>query len=114
MSRARDHRCVFTGLTADALHHVTGTDANGRYYDPLLVIPLILRQHCLEHQSWHVLGIGEGCRADSLLIRLRRISSGLGRLGEVHGTGVIVLPVESVLELSRTLWAIAAEMERRS
>ncbi len=49
MRRAADYLCVFVGRRADHLHHPSGRDADGKYLDRDLVIPLARVQHDLEH-----------------------------------------------------------------
>lgn len=106
--RADDQQCVFLGRPADHLHHGTGRDADGDYLDPLLVVPLVARQHVVEHQGWNVAGIGDGV-AGSNFLRLRRIGYLLVRMGEHHGIGYVVLPASFVRQMGLMLHRVADE-----
>jgi hypothetical protein len=111
--RAGDFPCVFLGRRADHLHHVTGTDGDGVYLDPLLVVPLSAPQHDIEHVGWRALGIGEGAALPPNTLRLVRISHLLIRLGDVEAP-TVVLPTVFVRELGRTLRGVADDREANS
>ena len=111
--RARDWPCPFLGRPADQLHHLTGRDADGRYFDPLLVVPVVGSQHVAEHVGWRAVGFGDGSTALPDVLRLRRVAHFLVRLGEHHGGGVVVLPAPSVRALGLVLHGVAESVERR-
>jgi hypothetical protein len=110
VTRAGDFHCAFLGRRADHLHHVTGTDADGVYLDPLLVVPISAPQHDIEHVGWRALGIGEGAALPPDTLRLLRISHLFIRLGDVD-TPTGVLPTIFLRELGRTLQRVAGERE---
>jgi hypothetical protein len=107
--RARDWPCPFSGRRADNGHHLSGRDADGRYLDPLLLLPLIRRQHHLEHQCWGW-SFADGVVVDPNFLRLRRTGHLLVRLGEHHHGGVVVLPAETVRELGLMLHRVANDL----
>jgi hypothetical protein len=112
VKRAADHRSPFSGRRAEHLHHMTGTDADGAYFDPRLLLPLTLTEHVRTHQSWGS-AWREGVNGNAEVLRLRRSSNELIRLGERHVGGVVVLPAETVLELGRMQRDIADHLEDR-
>lgn len=107
--RARDWRCPFTGRPADHLHHPTGRDADGNYFDPSFVVPLVRAQHVAEHQVWERSGVGEREREDSTWLRLRRVALLLVRLADFHQNGTVTLPAASLGQLGTLLLDIATE-----
>jgi hypothetical protein len=104
-------RDVFTSRAAEELHHSTGRDADGRYLDPALVVPLTRRQHVVEHVGWRALGIGEGAGLDPDVLRLRRAAFHLVRLADHHGAGVVALPASFVRELGLMLGQVASRAD---
>jgi hypothetical protein len=104
--KARDWYCPFTGRPAEHLHHLTGCDAEGAYLDLLLVLPLLRRQHVIEHQCWSE-EFADGVDTDPNVLRLRRSGHLFIRLGEHHAGGVVVLPAIAVAEMGRMLNRVA-------
>ena len=109
---AGDLHCVFVGRVADEIHHVTGRGADGLYLDNPFVVPLVRRQHVVEHTSWRVVGIDEGAGLSPNILRLRRTGLHLVRLSEHHGDGVVMLPATFVRELGLMLHRVAADLRR--
>ena len=110
MRPAREWRCPFTGEPADELHHPTGCDADGEYFDPDLVVPLLLDQHVTEHQVWDRTGIGESVRADSTWLRLRRVGQLLVRFAQFCRDGEVTLPSPFVRQLGLFMLRIATDV----
>jgi hypothetical protein len=110
--RVTDWRSPFSGRRAEHGHHMSATDAAGSYLDPRLIMPITRVEHVRTHQSWPD-AYREGADGEPLLLRLRRIANELVRLGEHHADGVVTLPAVTVLELGRTLFDIAMQVEVR-
>jgi hypothetical protein len=108
--RAKDWRCLFTGRRAEELHHVTGRGPDGEYLDPDLLVPLTVRQHAVEHQTWTTYLIGEDACRSLPILRLLRAGLLLIRLSET-AADEIVLPAWFVLELGRFIQRMAREKE---
>jgi hypothetical protein len=112
MRRATDYRCVFLGRLADEMHHVTGRDADGVYLDPALVVPLVRRQHVVEHTGWRVVEVDEGADRCPNFLRLTRTGLHLVRLGQHHGEGAVLLPAPFIRELGMMLQRVATDVGR--
>jgi hypothetical protein len=110
---ASNYYCAFTNRPAEQLHHATGRDSGGNYFDPMLALPLVVVQHNREHQSWgpSFKDLAEG---DPSILRLRRLASLSIRLGEHHRDGYVQLPAFFVVQLGQTLHCIANDLERGS
>ena len=89
---------------------MTGRSSEGEYFDPDLVIPLVVEMHQLEHQSWDA-AFADGVDGNPATLRLRRMAHLLVRLGEFHEHGVIVLPTPFIRQLGKSLHLIADEIE---
>lgn len=111
MTRASEWSCPFTGLRAGQLHHPTGK-LDGAYLDPKFVIPLVRRQHSLEHSCWRAAGICEDVHLQPNVLRLRRSGHLLVRLARHRVGGVVELPDFTALELGLLLLRVADECER--
>ena len=112
MTAAEEWMCPFENDGAQQLHHQTGKDHRGVYFDRDLVVPLCIDHHVSEHQIWDRTGVGEQIVADQFWLRLRRAGQFLVRLGEYHGAGVVVLPAPYVRELGLLLIRLADEILR--
>lgn len=112
MRAASDFCCVFTGRSADHLHHMTGRGGDGGYLDPELVVPLSRAQHVSDHVCWRVSGIGEGADIPASVLRLRRSGHLLVRLAQHHAPGLVSFPAETLLNLGLMLHELAADWER--
>ena len=112
MNRAADHLDPFNGRQAEHLHHVTGKDADGRYFDPMFMIPLTSIQHVREHQSWGPM-FKDRVHGDDAMLRLRRAGHLLVRLGDHHAGDGVVLPALFVHHLGLVLHEVANERKRQ-
>lgn len=70
--------CVLCGRPARELHHPTGRDSAGRYFDPRWTVPLCLACHRQDLPLWRDFGL-DGL-ADPVVARLGRNTFFLGRL----------------------------------
>jgi len=74
--------CLFCGRPAAQLHHYTArATPDGPYIDALSTIPLCIRCHATEHQSWREVGIEE--LPDPLIARPARTGWTLGRIADL-------------------------------
>ncbi|HXA30957.1 MAG TPA: hypothetical protein VNV87_01765 [Acidimicrobiales bacterium] len=83
----------------------------GNYLDSRLIVPVVRRQHVVEHQGWNVAGIGDGTSSDPNALRLRRNAHLLIRLTDHHEDGSVPLPVLYFRELAFMLIRVADDME---
>ncbi len=111
MRWAAEYLCVFLRRPAEQLHHSSGRDADGRYLDPHLVVPLALVQHSCEHAGWNLAGFGDGTCADPSVLRLRRNGHLLIRCADHHRGGFVTVPAFFLEELGLMLHRIADDLE---
>lgn len=88
---------------------MTGRGPDGAYLDPDLLLPLVRRQHVLEHQSWGA-DFADGVAGEANVLRLRRSGNCWLRLGDCGGDGV-TLPAETVRQHGLMLQRIADDLE---
>jgi hypothetical protein len=111
--RACDFLCLFFGRRADHLHHITGKDTEDNYLDPDFKAPVTKRAHSMEHAGWAgEPDFSDGGDRDHNWLRLRRTSHFLIRLGQHHGT-FVVLPAFFVVQLGLMLARIADDLDER-
>ncbi len=83
--------CTFCGGQPDRLHHPTGRDHEGRYLDPMLVLPAEHDCHEFVHDDWRHERLDKLQRprtaVEYIEIRLRRLAMNLGRVDQSQGGG---------------------------
>jgi hypothetical protein len=79
-------RCAFCGRPPDRLHHPTGRNHEGRYLDPLLVLPAEHDCHEFVHDDWRHERLDKLQKSrtsvEYIAIRLRRLAMNLGRIDQ--------------------------------
>lgn len=83
-------RCVYCGAEGALRHHLTGRDAQLRYLDPRLTLPLCHDCHQLVHDDLRTLdvddpqdrAIEEQPLVELVELRLRRLAVALGRIAD--------------------------------
>ena len=111
MNRASDFMDPFNAQEAQELHHVTGRDSEGNYFDPQFVVALTVRQHNREHQSWAP-AYRDTVPGDPDTLRLRRLANFLIRLGQQCAGDVVELRADFVVGIGLLLHRIAKEKEK--
>jgi hypothetical protein len=84
--------CAHCGIEGAVGHHLTGRDAQLRYLDPRLTIPLCHDLHVLVHDDLRAVGVDDPPHrvtaqqplVELVAIRLRRLATGLGRIAGMY------------------------------